>query len=99
MIKHAVNWKLAAEDAEGKSRAFAEIAEALGALPALIPEIKAFHIGADLGDVAENWDVSLIIDFAGTAELETYQTHPEHLKAAAIVRAHTAARATVDYEF
>jgi hypothetical protein len=99
MIKHIVNWKLTASDAEGKSQAFAEIADALGSLPPLIPEIKSFHLGLDLGEVDANWDVSLIIDFAGTTELETYQTHPEHLKAAAVVRSHTSDRATVDYEF
>jgi predicted metal-dependent HD superfamily phosphohydrolase len=98
MIRHVVTWKLKAEDAEGKSAAFTEMAEALGALPALLPVIKTFHLGADLGDTDGNWDATLIVDFANAADLEAYQVHPEHKKAAAVTRLHAADRATVDFE-
>lgn len=98
MIRHVVSWKLAATDAEGKSRAFAEIAEALGTLPSLIPEIRSMHVGRDLGDTEGNWDAVLIVDYATAADLASYQVHPEHLKIKAIIGARTVDRATVDFE-
>ena len=99
MIKHVVSWKLKAEDAEGKSASFTALAEALGALPHVIPEIRTFHIGMDLADTDGNWDVVLIIDYNTAADLDTYQKHPEHVKVKGIVAAHTSDRATVDFEF
>jgi predicted metal-dependent HD superfamily phosphohydrolase len=99
MIRHIVSWKLAAIDEEAKSAAFTAIAEALGGLPPLIPEIKTLHIARDIDENEANWDVVLVVDYNSTADLAVYQTHPEHLKAAAIVRSHVTERATVDFEF
>jgi hypothetical protein len=99
VIKHIVMWKLTAQDAAGKSEAFTAIAEALGSLPPLIPEIHSFAIGADLAETGGNWDVVLIIDYKTTADLETYQNHPAHVAAAAVPRGLTSERAVVDYEF
>jgi hypothetical protein len=99
MIRHVVSWKLKAQDDAGKAQAFTEMAEALGALPHLIPEIKSFHIGRDLDATDGNWDVVLMVDYATVAGLATYQAHPEHVKAGAIVRERVTERATVDFEF
>jgi hypothetical protein len=99
MIRHVVMWKLKAQDAEGKSAAFTAIAEALGALPAAIPQIHSFHIGMDLGEREGNWDVVLVNDYKTAADLDTYQNHPAHVEAAAVPREHTTERAVVDYEF
>lgn len=98
MIRHVVSWKLAATDAEGKSRAFAEVAEALGTLPSLIPDIKSMQVGRDVDDTEGNWDAVLIVDFATTAGLAGYQVHPEHVKVKAIIGSRTVDRATVDFE-
>lgn len=98
MIRHVVTWKLKAEDDEGRSRAFAEIADGLGSLPPLIPEIKSLQIGRDVGGTAANWDVVLIVDYANVDDLEIYQTHPEHLKVVAAIKSHFAGRAAVDFE-
>jgi hypothetical protein len=99
MIRHIVTWKLVNQDAEAKSAAFDQLAEGFGALPQVIPEIKTLHLGRDVGEVASNWDVALIIDFANTADLDTYQSHPEHEKVKAIVRALTGERSAIDFEF
>jgi hypothetical protein len=99
MIKHVVMWKLNGEDAAARSASFTAIAEALGALPALIPEIHSFNIGQDLGETEGNRNAVLIVDYKTAADLATYQTHPEHLKAVEVVKANTTDRATVDYEF
>jgi hypothetical protein len=99
VIKHIVTWKLKGEDAAAKSASFTAVAEALGALPPLIPEIHSFHIGQDLAETDGNWDAVLVVDYKTTADLATYQTHPEHLKAVEVVKANTTERASVDFEF
>jgi hypothetical protein len=99
MIRHVVMWKLKGEDAAARSESFTAVAEALGALPPLIPEIRSFHIGQDVAETEGNWDAVLVNDYATPADLAVYQTHPEHVRAASIVRENTTERAVVDYEF
>lgn len=98
MIRHVLTWKLVATDPTEKAAAFAELAEGFGALPKLIPVIKMLQIGRDLDETPGNWDVALIIDFATTADIETYQQHPEHLKVKDVVRRVTNERTCVDFE-
>jgi hypothetical protein len=98
MIRHVVSWKLSARDDAGKSAAFAEIAEALGALPALIPEIQALRVAQNQAYFDTNWDVVLVADYNTLDDLAAYQVHPEHVRAAAVVRSHTSDRAAVDFE-
>jgi len=99
MIRHIVSWMLTAEDAEAKSAAFDELAQAFGPLPAVIPQIRTLHLGRDLGQTSTNWDVVLVMDFESTAALEEYQNHPEHQPVRAMVRRLTADRMAVDFEF
>jgi Stress responsive A/B Barrel Domain len=98
MIRHIVTWKFVDQDASAKSAAFDQLAEGFGALPHVIPEIKTLHLGRDVGEVASNWDVALIIDFASTADLDVYQAHPAHEKVKAIVRSLTGERSAIDFE-
>jgi hypothetical protein len=97
MIRHVVNWKLAAEDAAARELAATEIVTALTALPALIPEIIAFEVGRNVAYPDTNWDLVLIADFASLDDLGAYQAHPEHQKVAPIVGARVSARSTVDF--
>jgi hypothetical protein len=98
MIRHVVAWKLAAQDDEGKAAQAAAIQAALAPLPAIIPEIKSFSIGSNVAYADSNWDICLVADYDDLAGLETYQVHPEHLKAVDIVRPLVSARAGVDFE-
>jgi len=98
MIRHIVSMKFTAMDAAARSRAFEEIATALGALPAVIPEIRSLQFGRDLDTAEGNWDAVLIADYASEADLATYQVHPEHVIVKAIIGARTTERVTVDFE-
>jgi Stress responsive A/B Barrel Domain len=98
MIRHIVTWKLTAEDPAAKTEAFDQLAVAFGALPHVIPEIKTLHLGRDVDETVTNWDVALVVDFANTVDLETYQVHPEHEKVKAIVRSLTGERSAIDFE-
>ena len=45
-----------------------------------------------------NWDVILVSDHTSPEALLTYGTHPLHLEAGAVVKAHTRERACIDFE-
>jgi len=57
----------------------AEVAERLNALPATIPEIRAFAVGPDVGSADGHWDFAVVADFDDVAGYRVYATHPDHL--------------------
>ncbi|MDO7880859.1 Dabb family protein [Antiquaquibacter soli] len=98
MIKHIVTWKLSAEDAAGKAESAAVIKSELEGLVGVIDEIVSLEVRANEAYADVNWDVVLIAEYESLAGLDAYQVHPAHQAAAAIVRQHVAARASVDFE-
>lgn len=98
MIRHIVAWKLTAEDAEGKAASIAEIAGLLEPLVGEIDGLTALKVHANSAYFDVNFDVVLIADYPTLADLEAYQVHPAHVKAAAVVREHVSQRASVDFE-
>ncbi|MEM7413416.1 MAG: Dabb family protein [Myxococcota bacterium] len=50
----------------------------LAALPAQIPELRAYHFGDDLGLVSGNFDFGIVADFDDEAAWRTYVDHPSH---------------------
>ena len=98
MIRHIVSWKLAAKDEAGAATAVAEITAALTGLVGVIPEILTLSVSRNVAYADKNHDVVLVADFATLDDLEAYQVHPEHLKAAEVVKARVIARASVDFE-
>lgn len=98
MIRHIVMWKLKAEDAEGKAASVAVIKAELEGLVPLIDELISLEVSPNAAYFETNWDVVLVADYDSVADLEAYQVHPEHVRAAAIVREHTSQRAVVDFE-
>lgn len=98
MIRHIITWKLVAQDPEERDDAFDRLAGEFGALPGLIPEIAALQITRDLEETEGNWDVVLIVDYASREDLETYQTHPEHVRVKAIAATLVNSRAAIDFE-
>jgi hypothetical protein len=98
MIRHIVSWKLKSTDAAAVARDTATIREALEALPPMISELKSLTVGGNVANPGVNWDVCLVADYDSLDDLEAYQVHPEHQRAAAIVRALVESRAVVDFE-
>lgn len=97
-IRHVVMWKLAAEDPAERSAQAAEVARRLNALDGVVPQLLSISAGANSAYPDANWDVTLVADFASLAELERYQVHPAHEKAAEYIRSVVAGRAAVDFE-
>lgn len=100
MVGHIVTWKLK-ETAEGRSAAEnAKImADMLGRLPGLIPELRTLTVSADVFAATPETDVVLYTVFDSAEDLQTYQVHPEHKKCVAFVSAVVAERRVVDYVF
>ena len=63
-----------------------------------IAGIEHLEIGRDILHDARSWDLILIMRFASTDTLRTYQQHPEHLKVMAFNQPFVADVASVDFE-
>lgn len=76
-----------------------QIVAALSGLPAVIPELKDYRIGKDLGLVEGNWDLGVVASFDNEADYRAYSTAPAHLKVVTeLVRPNVAQRAALQFE-
>lgn len=57
----------------------AELDAALARLPGLIPAIRSFDSGTNLGITGEAWDYAVVADFASQADYSIYATNPDHV--------------------
>jgi hypothetical protein len=63
-----------------------------------IAGIERLEIGRDILHDDRSWDLILIMSFASTGVLRSYQQHPEHQKVMAFNQPFVAAVASVDFE-
>lgn len=96
MIRHTVMWRLNATTPAEKNSDFTTIAAALEPLLGVIPGLTSLAVTPDLGAQDSNFDVILVTEHESAEALEVYQSHPAHLAAGAIVKAHVSERACVD---
>jgi len=68
------------------------------ALRTTISSIEHLEIGRDILHDARSWDLILIMRFASTEALRSYQQHPEHLRLMAFNQPSVAGVASVDFE-
>ena len=68
------------------------------ALRATISQIDDLEIGRDILHSARSWHLILIMRFASTEALRSYQQHPEHLRLMAFNQPSVADVASVDFE-
>lgn len=68
------------------------------ALRTTISGIEHLEIGRDILQDARSWDLILIMRFASTEALRSYQQHPEHLRLMAFNQLSVADVASVDFE-
>jgi Stress responsive A/B Barrel Domain len=54
------------------------VKQAFEKLPALIPQVKSYSVGVDLGLLPGNADVAVIAGFANQADFLTYSQHAAH---------------------
>ncbi len=99
MIKHVVMWRIAAAEGNSKEENIRLLQEKLAALPSIIPEIRGYEIGVNIADSATAFDVVLISEFQSRNDLQTYRTHPEHVRVAEFIGKIREQSAVVDYEY
>jgi hypothetical protein len=75
-----------------------EFCKRMLALRAAISDIDHLEIGRDILHDARSWDLILIMRFASTEALRSYQQHPEHLSLMAFNQPSVADVASVDFE-
>lgn len=100
MYKHLVLWKLK-EPGEviSKANLASEIQRRLETLPGIIPEIREYEVGINIGAYgASFFDVGLISSFEDEAAFKQYCVYPEHDTVVAFIQSITIAEEIVDYE-
>jgi len=95
MLKHVVFMKfkpaITAPDID-------QLKQALGGLPALIPEIREFVFGHDILRTERSWDFALISAFDSVVAMNRYQANPDHQIILQKVRAMCDSIVVVDFE-
>lgn len=97
MIKHIVAWRLQGGEPE-KTAAAQKIKSTLEALNGRIPGLLHLEVGIDISRGETSSDIVLYSEFINREALAAYIVHPEHVAAAAVVRAFAAERRVADYE-
>jgi hypothetical protein len=97
MIRHMVMFRWSPEATpEAKQRVVSELRR----LPALLPVLRAYHVGADLGLAEGNFEFAAVADFDDLEGFRTYRDNPEHRAIIAeFIQPIAAERAAVQYEF
>jgi len=75
----------------------AEFCRRMLSLRTSIAGIEHLQIGRDILHDERSWDLILIMRFASSAALRSYQQHPEHQKVMAFNQPFVAAVASVDF--
>ena len=96
MIRHVVLFRWTPEaTAEQKRR----VAEELSRLPALVPSLRDYRLGANLGLNPGNFDFAVAADFDDAEGYLAYRDHPEHRAIVAeFIQPIVTERAAVQYE-
>jgi hypothetical protein len=97
MVRHIV---LLAWKQEATAEQKAEAASQLASLPTLVPAIRAFASGADIGVTKNAYDFAVAADFDDAAGYLAYRDDPRHREiVATYIAPIRAGAATVQYEF
>lgn len=75
----------------------AEVSAALSVLPDVVPQLRAYTFGADVGISEGAYDFGVVADVADEDGFAGYRDHPEHQKALGIIRPLLADRAAIQF--
>lgn len=101
MIKHIVFFRLL-DEAEGHTKLENAqiIKNGLLSLRDKVDVLVSEEVGINIPNAKKtDYDICLICEFRTWEDVDTYQTHTEHLKVAGYIAKCRSARAAVDYEF
>ncbi len=95
MLKHVVFMKFKPET---PAATIEDLERSLGALPAVIPEIRQYEFGRDVVRSERSYDFALVSAFDDLDALKRYQVHPDHVVVLNKVRAMCDSILAVDFE-
>ena len=98
MIKHIVMWKVKGSTPEEKREGVRRIQAAFDGVVGVIPGLLALEVGADVSRIEYACDVVLYSEFESRQALDSYATHPEHLRIKRDLADVRIARHQVDYD-
>lgn len=97
MFRHVVLFRFAEGTTDEQKEA---LRAGLQRLPEVIPEIRAYRFGDDLGLRSDNFDFAVTADFDDAESFLAYRDHPDHQKAIAeVISPIVSARASVQFEW
>lgn len=96
MVNHIVMFRLQGDEVK-VARAALSFKEAIEALVFTITDLVEASVGIN-GNPAEKWTLALTSKVESWEALAAYASHPDHLKAVAIIKPLIAERACVDFE-
>lgn len=96
MIKHIVFFRF--PGLEDKSEFLSELKKRIEDLGDKIPEIIHIEAGLNFSERETAFDIALVSEFKSHKDLDTYRTHPEHLKLIDFLNQHKRELAVVDYK-
>lgn len=95
MVRHVVTLTLQPDTTAEQVQA---LVDEIAALPHLVPGIRGYSVGSDLGIDEGNATVAIVADFEDELTYEVYRDHPEHRRVIVEhVRPLLAARAAVQH--
>ena len=97
-IVHIVAWKLNGDTPSVRRQQADAVVAAVAATRGRIPGLVSLDVGPNLIEAADAWDVAAVMVFASRADLDAYQTHPEHWALKAVVAPLRSARVQCDIE-
>lgn len=95
MIRHIVLFRWTPGTSGDEVQA---ITDALRALPAVVPELRDYRVGPDLGLSETTWDFAVVADFDSVDDRAAYVDHPDHQAVVQRIAAVAADRVAVQYE-
>jgi hypothetical protein len=97
MIRHLVTFRWTDEATQDQKE---RVATELSRLPAIVPTVRAYRIGHDLGLNEGNFDFAVAADFDDADGYLAYRDNPEHQAIIAeFIRPIIAQRAAIQYEY
>lgn len=99
MIKHIVLWSFRPQAEGHNKQENLELArKKLLGLKDSIQEVRSMEVGINLNPGEDAYDLALYSEFENERDLDTYQKHPEHLKAVDFLRKVREKRVVADYQ-
>ena len=97
MIKHIVMWKVRGDTAQEKRETALIVKQCFEGLAGRIPGMKRVEVGIDISGVDYACDVVLYTEFESQEALNSYASHPDHLRVREQLGNMRTARYQVDY--